>query len=750
MGACLKKASELWHENKNFLVVVCGGGQKTCDRDTFFGPCSPTMAVCLRQLDVSPESILEENLSLNAVESGAFTRRLFKNDLLNDRSLRSISIVAHNLSMIRFGRIFAYFFPGVFIRACPILDKQATDLSKKGQFEMQAFQTLESDLRKFSVAWEPSPQLRANRTGEDFVIKKISDSEFQFKRLIRGEVHPSNGPSCSIGTVKQKWDVARKWKVLRWKDGKWSEIKDDEQVGKLFEKLPVGTSMTFGVFEVLVVLDFAHHSVVSAARPELLSTLAANAQPISMMDMDALEKLSPADQTRLQSGRVTKDRCVSIADKVIKRLCLPPYFVETGASYHFDLLDVAEVECLCDSLSSTMKGGSLLARVKGHVKVIGDIHGQLEDLLDLFRSSNFPTKYTQGDIQSTTYIFNGDFIDRGRFDLEVATLLFCLAYRYPGRIVLLRGNHETEEVYSTYGFKDNCHKRLGRDDGDRFLRSVGKVFAVLPLACLIEKEVLVLHGGIGNGDWKVESLAELKVPMSSSDIGKNKVLLNILWSDPAKSDQVVGDHANHERGLAEVTSFSAETVEKFCVANSLKLVVRSHQCVKAGYEYFAKGRMMTVFSAANYMNKFGNNSALAEIWKEDNKWHCCAKVMRHARADVVNAPAFPPVAILPAQALMGFPDLPQAANFGLHGRDRAPRMINDQGDLLFVWPTEADGWGNNNQGAAGNFGPSLGQDARTGLALIGQVFPQHGDRMDIDNDRGRVEGFFNNMGKKKN
>lgn len=59
------------------------------------------------------------------------------------------------------------------------------------------------------------------------------------------------------------------------------------------------------------------------------------------------------------------------------------------------------------------------------VKIFGDIHGQFFDLLSQFRAFGFPS-CPDGDVDLVTYIFNGDFVDRGPHQLEVVVLLFAL------------------------------------------------------------------------------------------------------------------------------------------------------------------------------------------------------------------------------------------------------------------------------------------------------------------------------------
>ncbi len=100
-----------------------------------------------------------------------------------------------------------------------------------------------------------------------------------------------------------------------------------------------------------------------------------------------------------------------------------------------------------------------------------------------------------------------DFVDRGYHQVEVLTLLFALKVAYPERIWLLRGNHESESMNEMYGFKAACLKTFETSAASRAFARAQEVFQWLPLAALVEqpgtKPALVLHGGIGNGEWRI-------------------------------------------------------------------------------------------------------------------------------------------------------------------------------------------------------------------------------------------------------
>ena len=95
-----------------------------------------------------------------------------------------------------------------------------------------------------------------------------------------------------------------------------------------------------------------------------------------------------------------------------------------------------------------------MVTVDAPVTICGDIHGQFHDLMELFRVG--------GDVPDTNYLFMGDFVDRGFYSLESFLLLLCLKVRYPDRITLIRGNHESRQITTVYGFYDECIRKCCR------------------------------------------------------------------------------------------------------------------------------------------------------------------------------------------------------------------------------------------------------------------------------------------------
>ncbi|GLU07470.1 hypothetical protein SLE2022_244270 [Rubroshorea leprosula] len=304
--------------------------------------------------------------------------------------------------------------------------------------------------------------------------------------------------------------------------------------------------------------------------------------------------------------KFTRQRSPQGLHKKIISTLLRPRNWKAPANRRF-FLDSYEVGELCYAAEQIFMQELTVLQLKAPVKVFGDLHGQFGDLMRLFDEYGFPS--IAGDITYIDYLFLGDYVDRGQHSLETITLLLALKIEYPENVHLIRGNHEAADINALFGFRLECIERMGENDGIWAWTRFNQLFNSLPLAALIEKKIICMHGGIGRSINSVEQIEKLERPITM-DAG-SIILMDLLWSDPTENDSVEGLRPN-ARGPGLVT-FGPDRVTDFCKRNKLQLIIRAHECVMDGFERFAQGQLITLFSATNYCGTANNAGAILVI-----------------------------------------------------------------------------------------------------------------------------------------
>ncbi|XP_057457550.1 serine/threonine-protein phosphatase BSL3-like [Lotus japonicus] len=298
----------------------------------------------------------------------------------------------------------------------------------------------------------------------------------------------------------------------------------------------------------------------------------------------------------------------SVPKKVIAHLLKPRGWKPPVRRQFF--LDCNEIADLCDSAERIFSTEPSVLQLSAPIKIFGDLHGQFGDLMRLFDEYGAPS--TAGDIAYIDYLFLGDYVDRGQHSLETISLLLSLKVEYPNNVHLIRGNHEAADINALFGFRIECIERMGERDGIWTWHRMNRLFNWLPLAALIEKKIICMHGGIGRSISHVEQIENIQrpIPMEAGSI----VLMDLLWSDPTENDSVEGLRPN-ARGPGLVT-FGPDRVVEFCNNNDLQLIVRAHECVMDGFERFAQGHLITLFSATNYCGTANNAGAILVLGRD--------------------------------------------------------------------------------------------------------------------------------------
>ena len=341
----------------------------------------------------------------------------------------------------------------------------------------------------------------------------------------------------------------------------------------------------------------------------------------------SMEKLHNEHVDKDNMMKMLKNKALdySLEDKVIMALLRPKEWVnkpleEEDATF---CLDIETVMALIDQCMKIVQEQPMVLKVEAPVKVFGDIHGQYQDLMRFFDLFSAPIQGPGGDIDGLDYIFLGDYVDRGTHSLETICLLMALKIKFPNQIHLLRGNHEDRWINSVFGFQTELCERLRDDiDSPAIFTKFNDFFDYLPLAAIINDEVLCLHGGIGSSINTLSDIEKIQRPLEVIHEVTNadqQLVVDILWSDPTDSDIETGIQANSTRdptGVGNIVKFGPDRVEDFLKANNLTLILRAHECVMDGFERFAGGSLITVFSATDYCGKHKNAGAILILGKD--------------------------------------------------------------------------------------------------------------------------------------
>ena len=255
---------------------------------------------------------------------------------------------------------------------------------------------------------------------------------------------------------------------------------------------------------------------------------------------------------------------------------------------------------------------------KVRLTLVGDTHGQLQDLFTIFKINGSPS-------ESNWYLFNGDFVDRGRKGCEIISTLLAFKILYPNAVFLNRGNHEARAQNAWMGFEEELLSKYGRkQDSVRMLPAdkhaslklytlCQSMFDSLPLCALIQKRVFVCHGGLFRNKVSLNHLRKInrkREPPLEGYSMEDKIYEDLLWSDPRPTStypRPLEERRASDRGAG--CEFGYRVTDQFCAHNQVALVVRSHECVPEGFEVLHHGRLITIFSASRYCGTQTNKGA---------------------------------------------------------------------------------------------------------------------------------------------
>jgi len=259
------------------------------------------------------------------------------------------------------------------------------------------------------------------------------------------------------------------------------------------------------------------------------------------------------------------------------------------------------------------------------VTVVGDLHGQLFDFDHMLGLAGFPSANNQ-------FLFNGDFVDRGPWSVEVMFTILAFKVWQPDAVHMNRGNHEAEMANHFYGFFGELEVKYEK----RMTELFAEIFRATPLCHVINDEVFVVHGGIPGPDprvwWKGMdnqisfdgrqiqiSLAEIENSnrFMEPNPDENPLMVDLLWSDPKGKD----GYGPSGRMSSGIYLFGPDVSKNFMQFNGLRMTLRSHEVKAQGYRFDHEGEfpLITVFSAPNYVDKAGNMASVAVLTNDGSK-----------------------------------------------------------------------------------------------------------------------------------
>ena len=232
----------------------------------------------------------------------------------------------------------------------------------------------------------------------------------------------------------------------------------------------------------------------------------------------------------------------------------------------------------------------------GEAVVIGDLHGDLESLVNILKSNGFTQKMTKR--KDATLIFLGDYGDRGAHSAEVYYTVLTLKLAFPEQIVLLRGNHEGPEdlLASPHDLPMQFQFRFKEKWRTAYAKT-RELFAYLYNAVLVEKRCLMVHGGLSPNINSIQDLAHANVTHPEQEF-----LEDLLWSDP---NDMVKEVLYSPRGAGKL--FGKRVTEKVLRKIGVKILIRGHEPCEEGFKLNHDGKVLTLFSrkGAPYFNAYG-------------------------------------------------------------------------------------------------------------------------------------------------
>uniref|UniRef100_A0A915PR23 Serine/threonine-protein phosphatase n=1 Tax=Setaria digitata TaxID=48799 RepID=A0A915PR23_9BILA len=226
---------------------------------------------------------------------------------------------------------------------------------------------------------------------------------------------------------------------------------------------------------------------------------------------------------------------------------------------------------------------------KNGLIVVGDLHGDLYSLLNIILKYGLPP--------NTNYLFLGDYVDRGLYQVELILFIFLMKLRWPNYVTTLKGNHEDYQCCKAYEFYDECLRIFKR--GRRWFTLINHVFDHMPVCAIISNHFFLCHGGISQWLTCRNNIKNISKPTYTNDMYfvEGVLLADLLWADPVPNQIKWFDLSHRNCGY----SFNQNALCVVLHALQVKTLIRGHEYYPGGTaRNFGNNTCYTVHSTTDH------------------------------------------------------------------------------------------------------------------------------------------------------
>lgn len=220
---------------------------------------------------------------------------------------------------------------------------------------------------------------------------------------------------------------------------------------------------------------------------------------------------------------------------------------------------------------------------KGRAVFIGDTHGDSLATESIAKQVRFVENMEQGK-KDMFLVFLGDYADRGNNSVRNLEMVLALKERYPHNVILMMGNHEEGGGFHPYELPADLKEHFGEKNGSYLHKRYTELFRQLPNMVVTANGIVAIHGGVPVPVERIRNLQDLK--------NNETAFRQMRWNDP---NPYIEERTGSARG-GGIYEFGQKPFEKFMEAIGGKLMVRSHEYPRNGYELFFNNKLVTIFS----------------------------------------------------------------------------------------------------------------------------------------------------------